>query len=116
MAGCRPSRQCGETFQRVRGVELSASTAHLDKGRTIPLQIPAPQDWNLDCRHMPYHLDPEITTPSPDTVIWLYMDVLRFLTMLKQSSLYFALLKEVDDSWEGEPSKRLKGELLRFGR
>jgi hypothetical protein len=64
---------------------------------------------------MPYHMNPEITTPSRDTAIWRYMDVLPFLTMLKQRSLYFALLKEFEDKWEGSPSNRLKGDLPRFG-
>ena len=61
---------------------------------------------------MPYVEHPDITTPLGDTVIWRYMDVLQFLTLLKQQSLYFALLKEVDDLWEAAPSERLKARLI----
>ncbi len=41
------------------------------------------------------------------------MDVLQFLTMLEQHALYFALLREVDDAWEAELSKRLAATLVR---
>jgi hypothetical protein len=61
---------------------------------------------------MPYFEHTELTTPPPDTVIWRYMDVLQFLTMLEQHALYFALLREVDDVWEAALSKRLNATLI----
>jgi hypothetical protein len=64
---------------------------------------------------MPYVEHPETTTPPPDTVIWRYMDVLQFLTMLNEHSLYFALLREVDDIWEAALSKRLAASLIQAG-
>lgn len=43
------------------------------------------------------------------------MDVLQFLAMLRQRSLYFPLLKELDDVWEAAMSNRLKAHLSAFG-
>jgi hypothetical protein len=61
---------------------------------------------------MPYLVNPDLITPPPDTVIWRYMDVLQFLTMLEQHALYFALLREADDVWEAALSNRLNATLI----
>jgi hypothetical protein len=64
---------------------------------------------------MPYVQHPDLSTPSADTMIWRYMDVLQFLTMLEQHALYFALLREVEDVWEAAHSKQLKASLMKIG-
>ena len=43
---------------------------------------------------MGYLLHPDIQTPPIETVIWRYMDLPKFLQMLEQGGLYFALLTE----------------------
>lgn len=44
---------------------------------------------------------PEIELPSDDVRLWRYMDVGRFLALLRTSELYFARRCELDDKWEG---------------
>jgi hypothetical protein len=56
---------------------------------------------------MGYLLHPDIKTPSTDTVIWRYMDLPKFLQMLEQGGLYFALLTEFSDKWEAVLGREL---------
>jgi hypothetical protein len=63
---------------------------------------------------MPYFVNPDLITPPPETVIWRYMDVLQFLTMLEQHALYFALLRELEDAWEAVLSNQLKATLTKI--
>ncbi len=51
---------------------------------------------------MSYMLHPDVATPPDEIVIWrrVYMDLPKFLFMLEQKSLYFALLSEFEDKWE----------------
>jgi hypothetical protein len=56
---------------------------------------------------MPYLLHPQAITPHDDTVIWRYMDLPKFLIMLEQKALYFALLGELDDKWEAVIDRRM---------
>jgi hypothetical protein len=48
-----------------------------------------------------YRLDPPI--PPPDTVIWRYLDLPRFLAFIGESSLYFRRVDKLADSYEGIP-------------
>lgn len=56
---------------------------------------------------MPYLVHPQIETPPDRTVIWRYMDLPKFLLMLEQGSLYFALLSEFEDKWEAVLDREL---------
>jgi hypothetical protein len=48
-----------------------------------------------------YQTDPTAETPPDDTIIWRYIDLERFLTLLGSSSLYICRLDSLDDQWEG---------------
>ena len=48
-----------------------------------------------------------VQPPSNGFVIWRYMDLPKFLVMLEQRSLYFALLREFEDKWEAVISRGL---------
>jgi hypothetical protein len=50
---------------------------------------------------MSYLEHPQIESPDDDLVIWRYMDLPKFLLMIEQRGLYFALLTEFEDKWEG---------------
>lgn len=64
---------------------------------------------------MPYLEHPQIETPPDETVIWRYMDLPKFLLMLEQQSLYFALLSEFEDKWEAVLDRELtKGIAIQF--
>jgi hypothetical protein len=41
-----------------------------------------------------------VPSPTDDLVIWRYMDLPKFLIMLEQRNLYFAVLEEFEDKWE----------------
>jgi hypothetical protein len=56
---------------------------------------------------MPYAEHLLIETPSDETVIWRYLDLPKFLLMLEQRSLYFALLSEFEDKWEAVLDREL---------
>jgi len=45
-------------------------------------------------------LNPEYTKPSPETKLWRYMDLTKFLSMIQTSSLYFARPDTFDDPFE----------------
>jgi len=48
-----------------------------------------------------YESDPAFETPPDELAIWWYMDVGRFLALVKNGSLYFCRKHELDDPWEG---------------
>lgn len=56
---------------------------------------------------MSYLLHPDIQTPPIETVIWRYIDLPKFLQMLEQGGLYFALLTEFSDKWEAVLGREL---------
>jgi hypothetical protein len=61
---------------------------------------------------MGYLLHPQFQTPSDETVIWRYMDLPKFLLpkfllMLEQGGLYFAVLSEFEDKWEAVLGREL---------
>lgn len=47
-----------------------------------------------------------------ETCIWRYMDVGRFLALLKSRSLYFARTHELDDLWEAFQLPRIRREIF----
>jgi len=50
---------------------------------------------------------PYVEHPQDETVIWRYMDLPKFLLMLEQRSLYFALFSEFEDKWEAVLGREL---------
>lgn len=59
---------------------------------------------------MTYRPHDKVSIPSLDTVIWRYLDLAKFISMLESRSLYFtsiAVLAE-DDQWEGLFPRELK--------
>ena len=50
---------------------------------------------------MPFANHENLITPPDETVIWRYMDLPKLLSLLEQRALYFALVKEFPDAWEG---------------
>ncbi len=50
---------------------------------------------------MPYRHDGDVATPVENEVIWRFMDLPRFLSLLTSSSLWFTMLKHLGDDWEG---------------
>ena len=56
---------------------------------------------------MPYLEHPNAITPGPDTVIWRYMDLPKFLMLLEYRALYFSLLSELDDKWEAVIDRKM---------
>lgn len=49
---------------------------------------------------------PSITAmPAPDDIVWRYMDVSRFLSLLEDEALAFAAAAEMSDRWEGVPTR-----------
>lgn|ERR1035437_341720 len=78
---------------------------------------------------MPWRKNAKLPLPADDTTIWRYMDLPKFLSLLEQKALYFAVRAELEDKWEalihrpdfknmvaclgGEPAKNLKGALER---
>lgn len=49
-------------------------------------------------------MDGHTSELQPQTALWRYMDVARFLDLIDQKQLYFARLHELGDSWEGARS------------
>lgn len=56
---------------------------------------------------MPYEVRSDAVLPSDETVIWRYMDLPKLLMLLEQKALYFALVKELGDSWEAVMARRV---------
>ena len=40
-------------------------------------------------------------TPSPDSLLWRYMDIAKFVALLRDRGIYFARADHLGDSWEG---------------
>jgi len=59
------------------------------------------KDQNLIAQsHQKASLIPECTKPSPETKLWRYMDLTKFLSMIQTSSLYFARPDTFGDPFE----------------
>lgn len=56
---------------------------------------------------MPYEVRTDLALPPDETVIWRYMDLPKLLMLLEQKALYFALVKELGDSWEAVMARRV---------
>jgi hypothetical protein len=63
---------------------------------------------------MGYLQHPDIQTPPMETVIWRYMDLPKFLQMLEEGGLYFALLAEFTDKWEAVLGRELTGSISSY--
>lgn len=50
---------------------------------------------------MPFDPHPDLTTPPDDTVLWRYMDFVRFVQFLENRQLWFARLDQFADPLEG---------------
>jgi hypothetical protein len=48
-----------------------------------------------------YSDHPEFTTPPDETVIWRYMSIEKYLSLLHTASLFMCRLDKFDDPWEG---------------
>lgn len=48
-----------------------------------------------------YHLHSDIKTPADDLVIWRYMSVDKYISLLQTSALHMCRLDGFDDPWEG---------------
>jgi hypothetical protein len=44
--------------------------------------------------------------PQPETALWRYMDLAKFLVLLRDQGLYFARLDHLGDRWEGAKGDR----------
>jgi hypothetical protein len=49
-----------------------------------------------------------ITTPSDDTRLWRYLSLSQFVQLLFSKSLYFCLVSELEDKWEGTLSASMR--------
>jgi hypothetical protein len=63
---------------------------------------------------MPYQLQIGVETPSDSTVIWRYFDLPKLLLLLENRSLYFALIKKLDDAWECIISNRYRASVASY--
>ena len=52
-----------------------------------------------------------LSTPSPETVLWRYMDFAKFVALLEKRSLFFARADKLGDPFEGYLPRRLLEEL-----
>ena len=42
----------------------------------------------------------KLSQPDDDATIWRYMDLPKFLSLIEQRALYFALPHQLEDTWE----------------
>lgn len=59
-------------------------------------------------------LEKHLKHPGSDTVIWRYIDMVKFMSMLESSSLFFPSLGEMEDKFEGSFSSASKKSLERY--
>ena len=52
-----------------------------------------------------YNTHPHLVEPTEDAVLWRYMDMAKFLSLLETQSLYFANLSSFEDPFEGHPPR-----------
>lgn len=50
---------------------------------------------------MTYQPHPNFDTPAPDTEIWRYMDLPKFVSLLEKSALFFSRADKIGDPYEG---------------
>ena len=48
---------------------------------------------------------PVLTTPNPDTILWRYISLAKFLDMLDRRALWFTQLDSLPDPFEGVPAE-----------
>lgn len=51
---------------------------------------------------MPFVEHPHCTLPDDDVVLWRYMSLSKFLSLLQMESLYFAAVSSFEDRYEGQ--------------
>lgn len=56
---------------------------------------------------------PDLWAPDLDTVLWRYMDMPKFVSLLEYQSLWFAGLDTLEDPYEGLPPRGLINEMWR---
>lgn len=49
---------------------------------------------------MPWTPNAKLSVPDDDAAIWRYMDLPKFLSLIEQKALYFALPAQLEDKWE----------------
>ncbi|MGO8720769.1 MAG: hypothetical protein ACLQMO_16385 [Acidobacteriaceae bacterium] len=49
---------------------------------------------------MPWTSNSKLPVPDDDATIWRYMDLPKFLSLIEQKALYFALSVQLEDAWE----------------
>jgi len=49
---------------------------------------------------MPWTNNPKLSLPDDDATIWRYMDLSKFLSLLDEKALYFAVPSQLEDKWE----------------
>jgi hypothetical protein len=56
---------------------------------------------------MPFEKHPSFLQPNPDQILWRYIDLARFVSLMQKSALFFPTLGKLAtiDPWEGMPSK-----------
>lgn len=54
-----------------------------------------------------YQTHPYLKEPAPDTLVWRYMDVVKFFSILENSSLFFPRLTTFQDPFEGHPPRHV---------
>jgi hypothetical protein len=94
-------------FQPEAEVIESQSQSTLEDPEPFLLPPEISMSMSLYTRAMPYKENYLVQSPADDVVIWRYMDLPKFLLMLEQRSLYFALLREFEDKWEAVISRDL---------
>lgn len=63
-----------------------------------------------------YYKHPDLTLPEDGTVIWRYMDMWKFQSMIKENSIFFSRADKQTDDREGEYPEGMLAELRRkFG-
>jgi hypothetical protein len=72
----------------------------LQYNETVASHKPVVYRIILSLRKMYFYHD-DVVTPPDDTVLWRYMDLEKFLTLLCERSLYLCRLDGFRDTWEG---------------
>lgn len=60
-----------------------------------------------------YYEHTDLILPDDDCVIWHYMDLWKFQSMLKENAIFFSKASKQDDKQEGEYSEEMLAELKR---
>jgi hypothetical protein len=52
-----------------------------------------------------YESHPLLQEPTPETCLWRYMDLAKFLALLERKAIHLAALRTFDDPFEGHPPR-----------